>query len=150
MLACQRFKVSDSQLVDKAEHPKFIWSQRWTSMKIVEIDQWYSPEVKTITITQDVGRATYDLQVREFVPVKGDALVRAWKTNGVEKYHDCAPYAIMNMAQTGDEIARFVDNNIENFIQYYIRGDDELLWGTYSMAYQYSKAAEVSRPIYNH
>jgi hypothetical protein len=117
-------------------------------MKIVEIDQWRSPEIKTITLTQDVGGAKYDLQVREFVPIEGDALNRAWKTNGILKAHACTPYAIANMAQTGHEIARFADNQIGIFIEFYINKADKLMWSTYSMAYRYSGIMEVSPLVY--
>ena len=113
-------------------------------MEIVEITQWRSQETKTITITQDVGGSSYDLRVREFIPQEGDSLARTWKTNGVRKYYYCAPYAIVNMEQTGIELMRFVDKNIETSIQYYIDDTHKLFWPTYAMACRQSQFAEVN------
>lgn len=112
-------------------------------MKIAEIEDWRSSEIKTIKLTQDVCGATYDLQVREFVPVEGDSLFRGWKTKGIEKKHACTPFAIANMTQTGLQIAAFAEHNIEKFIEYYIDKDDKLMWNTYCMAYHYSRSTKV-------
>lgn len=112
-------------------------------MKIVEIEEWANPEIKTITVTQDVEGLTYDLQVREFVPVKGDSLFRAWRTNGVERRHAVTNYAIAHMAQTGLEFAAFAEKNIGKFIKFYINRSDKLMWSTYCMAYKYSFDVEV-------
>lgn len=112
-------------------------------MKVVEIQDWRSSEIKTITLTQDVGGATYNLQVREFIPVEGDSLCRGWKTKGVEKRHACTPFAIANMAQTGLQMATFAEQNIDKFIKYYIDKTDKLMWNTYCMAYRYSHVVEV-------
>jgi hypothetical protein len=114
-------------------------------MKIVEIDQWQSPEIRTITLTQDIG-ATYNLHVRKFDPVEGDSLNRAWKLNGTEKAHACTPWAIANMTQTGHQIALFAENHIRTFINFYIKKTDKLMWETYNMAHQYSRTAEVTFP----
>lgn len=113
-------------------------------MKVVEIDEWRSSEIKTVTLTQDVGDATYELQVREFVPVEGDSLFRAWRTKGVEKKHAVTNYAISNMAQTGLLFAAFAEKNIGAFIKFYIDRNDTLMWNTYCMAYKYSFTVEVS------
>lgn len=143
-LPCLRYKICDAQLVDKDSHPKFIWSNRWKSMKIVEIEEWRSSEIKTVTLTQDVEGTTYDLQVREFIPVDGDSLARGWRTNGQEMKHACTNYAIANMAQTGVQMAAFAERNIGNFIRFYIKKNDTLMWNTYYMAYKYSYTVGVS------
>lgn len=112
-------------------------------MRIVEIVDWRSPEIKTITLTQDVGGISYDLQVREFVLQEGDALCRTWKSGGVQYFYDCAPYAIADMHKTGQVIMRLVDNSISTFMGYYVNEDNKLLRDTYSMAYRYMDIAEV-------
>ena len=112
-------------------------------MRIVEIVDWRSPEIKTITLTQDVGGISYDLQVREFVVREGDALQRTWKSRGVEHFYECAPYAIADMHKTGQVIMRLVDNSIPTFVEYYVDEDNKLLRSTYSMAYRYMEIAEV-------
>ena len=112
-------------------------------MRIIEIRDWRSPEIKTITLTQDVGGVSYDLQVREYLPQEGDALQRTWKTGGIQHSYECAPYAIANMQKTGQDIIRLVDNNISTFIEFYVDEDNKLLRNTYSMAYRYMEIAEV-------
>jgi hypothetical protein len=112
-------------------------------MKVVEIEEWRTPEIKTITLTQDVEGLTYDLQVREFIPVEGDSLSRAWRTNGEEKMHAVTNYAIAYMAQTGLEFAAFAEKSIRQFIKFYIDRNDKLMWNTYCMAYKYSIDVEV-------
>jgi hypothetical protein len=116
-------------------------------MKIVEISEWRSPEIKTIEVTQDLGGASYKLQVREFVQVDGDALARSWVTGGVTKYYECPPYAIVNMQQAGVEYMQYVDNNIATAIESEIDETNKLLWNTYSMAFRYSVFAQVSSDI---
>jgi hypothetical protein len=116
-------------------------------MKIVDIAEWRSQEVKTIEITQDLGGASYKLRVREFVPVDGDALARSWVTGGVTKYYECPPYAIVDMEQAGVEYMQYVDNNIATAIESEIDETNKLLWNTYSMAFRYSEFAEVSLDI---
>ena len=113
-------------------------------MKVVDINKWRSQEIKTIEITQDLGGASYQLRVREFAPVDGDALARSWVTAGVTKYYECPPYAIENMEQAGEAYMQYVDNNIATAIESEIDETNKLLWNTYSMAFRYSEFAEVS------
>ncbi len=117
---------------------------------MVEIDTWRSAEVKVITITQDVlGGSTFNIPCREFIPVEGDSLERTWKKRGVTQYYPRAPYAIANMKDTGDAVARFVANNVGSSIKHYINvKNDNLIRSTYSMAYamvfQSNQFAQVS------
>lgn len=113
-------------------------------MKIVEIQEWESPDVKTIELTQDVGGASYKVNVRKFIPVEGDSLERKWTTNGERRSYRCATYAIVNMKETGQQMLKFVEDNITTAIAYYIGDSDELLRETYSMAYKHSESAEAS------
>jgi hypothetical protein len=113
-------------------------------MELIEIDEWASAEIRTITLTQDVGNACYDLQVREFVPKDGDSMHRIWKSKEVQQQYLCAPYAIANMAKTASLFTRFVDANVETFIEHYTDETDKLIRNTYSMAYRYGQIVEVS------
>jgi hypothetical protein len=115
-------------------------------MKIVEIQEWDSSEVKTIELTQDIGDTFYKVNVRQFTPVKGDSLERRWKTNGEPRSYKCSPYAIVNMKETGQQLMKFVEDNIRTFIEYFIGESDELLRGTYDMAFEHSEKAEASTP----
>jgi hypothetical protein len=113
-------------------------------MELVDIKTWESKQIKTISMTQDVAGTSYDLKVRRYIPVDGDALERKWKTNGREQSFKCAPYAIANMKEAGQTLGRFLDSTIEPSICFYIDETDKLLRNTYSMAYRYSVFAEVS------
>lgn len=113
-------------------------------MEVVEIEKWCNAEIKTITLTQDVGDCKYNLQVRKFVPVEGDAVHRTWKTNGEAKTHACTEYAIANMGQTGPQLLNFARNNILRFIYHYIPKEDKLMFETYRMAFSYAQNVTVS------
>lgn len=136
-LPCTRYKITNSSLFDKGQHPQFRWSQRWSNWDLVEIDTWASPEVKILTVTQDVfGGATLKIKCREFIHVKGDSLARTWKKDGQSVQYPRAPYAIANMTETGNEIRSFVANKIGTSISYYVlQKKDALLSKTYAIAY---------------
>ena len=116
-------------------------------MRIEEITRWVNSETKIISLTQDVGSAKYNLQVRRFVPQKGDFLERTWKSEGNEQSYRCAAYAIQNMRAAAEDFSKFVDVNIDTFIAHYIPKDNTLLHETYMMAYKYMHIAEVSLRI---
>jgi hypothetical protein len=142
-LPCIRDKIVQASLFDKGEHPQFIWSRRWKSMKIVDIQNWVSPEIKTIKLTQRFGNTSYELQVRQFVPEEGDSLERRWKSNGIQKSHFCAPYAIHKMEEAARTLKQFVDRNVIANVKHYINDNDGLLYPVYAMALKYSTQAEV-------
>ncbi|KAF2102645.1 hypothetical protein NA57DRAFT_71633 [Rhizodiscina lignyota] len=141
-LPCLRYKVSDALLFDHADRPRPSWSQRWKNMKIVDIREWASDEVKTITITQDVGSSYYNLRVRKFVPVQGDSLCRRWKHNNEERSFQCTPYAIANMREAGHSLLQFAEKTLCESICFYIDETDKLLRDTYAMAYRHSRWAK--------
>jgi len=113
-------------------------------MRIVEIQDWATSEVKTVELTQDVGNAVYKIHVRQFVPVEGDSLERKWKTNGDQLSYKCSPYAIFNMEETGRKLTEFVEDQMKTSIEYFIGESDELLRCTYAMAFEHSEKAEAS------
>ncbi|KAK3115808.1 hypothetical protein LTR53_004485 [Teratosphaeriaceae sp. CCFEE 6253] len=141
-LPCLRYKIADAQLLDVGAHPRFAWTRRWTDMRVVDIAAWASPEIKTISLTQDVGGACYNLHVRQVLPIDGDAFDRSWTTNGIEHTIACAPYAIADMRQTGKDLVAFVDQNMESFILHCTDETDRLLRNTYSMAYRHMNIVE--------
>ena len=113
-------------------------------MKVLDIQNWETPEVKTIELTQGIGGTSYKVQVRRFTPVEGDSLQRSWYTNGERQFYDCSNYAIVNMKETGHQLMKFVEDNMKTSIQYFIGGSDELLRCTYDMAFEHSEKAEAS------
>ena len=113
-------------------------------MAIIEIAEWQSADVKEVAITQGVGGACYNIQVREFIPKEGDSLARHWCNYGVSHSYECAPYAIANMHETAQELVQFVNHNVVAAIEYYIDETDQLIRNTYVMAQRYSAIAPVS------
>ena len=132
-------------LLDHAVCPRPSWSLRWKTMNIIDIRDWESEIIKTITITQDVFDNHYPLNVRRFIPQEGDAIERRWKTNGIEQSFKCEPYAIADMKEAGRTLAQFADNTLESSIRFYIRESDHLLRLTYTMAHKHSSTAEVRK-----
>ena len=112
-------------------------------MKIVDLKVWNSPETKEIKVTQDVGETSFDLTVRQFIPTPADVLHRKWKANGVPMQHECTPYAIADMQESGKELMRHVKTSVEPAISYYIGDSDELLADTYAEALKFSRDSEV-------
>jgi hypothetical protein len=139
-----RKKVTEAKLFAKGHHPQFRWSRRWNSMKITEITNWASSDIKTIYITQDVGDLSYPLCVRQFIPQDGDSLERRWKTRGMDRSYQCTSYAIKNMKEPSENLLVFIDDSIESFINHYIDKSDPLLYKTYLMALQCSDQLDVS------
>lgn len=117
-------------------------------MKIREIEEWNSPIIKTVTLTQDVGHASYSLQVREFVPLPGDSIARSWNTPSGVRSHPCAPYAIANMRGASKVFLDFVNTHMETFLDHYISKDDTLMSKTYQMALNHSRSSQVSTERY--
>ena len=113
-------------------------------MEMLDIDKWASSDIKTITVTQDVSGTSYDIKVREFVPVAGDAMARRWVNDSVEQFFECTPYGIADMREGASVLSDFVDRTMESSLCFYTDESDKLIRNTYSMAYRCSKLAEVS------
>lgn len=113
-------------------------------MKIQEISEWASAEIKTIEVTQGFGNTSYPLEVREFTPVDGDMLEERWNDEGVIKYHRIPPYGIADMQAAARNLAQFIDNSIGQYIIGAVGYSDSLLWHTYMMAFKHSREATVS------
>jgi hypothetical protein len=140
---CLRYKLTDAELLDHELCPRTAWTVRWKKMEMTEISTWASDQIKTISCTQDVMGTKFELKVRRFTPVAGDALARKWKRDGVERTFDCPPYAIASMKEASRVLARFVDRTLSSSIFFYVDETDKLLRDTYMMAYRQSKIAEV-------
>ncbi|KAK0647043.1 hypothetical protein B0T16DRAFT_458907 [Cercophora newfieldiana] len=146
VLPCLRDKVTDAIFLDKGEHPQFIWSARWKSWDIQYLDQadtmmWASASDRTIALTQDIENAFFTLRVREFIPGEGDVLHRSWSTDGVERKHLCAPFAIADMREAADTYQYYMENHVITSINFYMEGTntDPLVQETFRKAYIHSE-----------
>ena len=140
---CLRYKISEISLFAKGDHPRYEWTQRWRTMKIVEIGEWQSPQLKKVDITQDVGGQFYQVEARRFIPRFGDSLERKWTTNGSQMAYQCTPYAIANMEETSTKLENFVKSTLLSSVEHYIDETDSLLRQTYVMAEKLSHFAKV-------
>jgi hypothetical protein len=113
-------------------------------MKMVNITEWASPEVKTVHLSQGFLDSTFELKVKQFIPVEGDLLERDWAVGSTRRACRTAPYAIANLSEAAHEILRFIDKNAISYIKDDLDPSDELIWSTYAMAYKYAKSAKVS------
>ncbi|KAH9896318.1 hypothetical protein F4778DRAFT_262846 [Xylariomycetidae sp. FL2044] len=139
-----RYEIHDTRLLDKGPHPRCSWTLRWRDMNIQEIEVWQSSSVKTITLTQDVGHGTsYDLHVREFVPLDGDCLVSVWDTLAGKMSHAWAPYAIASMRDSSRSILSFVKTHMETYLDHYVSNEDTLLNKTYQMALHHGRTTLI-------
>ncbi len=76
-------------------------------MKMVDVVDWESPDIKTIEVSAGFCRDSLKLRVRKFVPVDGDMLDRKWVDGQVRKTKRVEPYAIVNMASAAREMQRY-------------------------------------------
>jgi hypothetical protein len=112
-------------------------------MVMKDIDTWASDTIKTVTITQDVGDLCYEVGVREYIPYPEDPLARIWKSNGVQMRHPCTPYAIADMQEAATILKSFAEDNVEQFMDYYIDKTDDLLSLTYNMVLKHANNTRV-------
>ena len=114
-------------------------------MDMIDVEQWASPEIKAIEITQDFCGTSYALRVRQFVPLEGDLLEEIWNDNGTKRTHQIPPYAIADMGAAAKTIQSFVDSSMYAYISETVKSDT-LLWDTYLMAFKHMGTANVSDP----
>lgn len=113
-------------------------------MDIVDISDWASDEIKTITISQVYLNAPWTVQVREFVPVDGDLLERRWTSHGVTKSHRIPRYGLADMNETAKMMQWWIDKNIHVYIAGTIKDTDTFFWDTYVAAFRHPNKAKVS------
>jgi hypothetical protein len=142
-LPCLRYKITDASLYREQSSPWQQWSQRWTSMEIRDITEWASPVIKTIRVSHGFGKASYTLEVRQFIPIEGDSLEEQWSDRGIMKKHKLPPFAIADMRKAVITLRRYVDESILDFIGDGIDYENPLILKTYRMAYKHALNAPV-------
>ncbi|CZR55785.1 uncharacterized protein PAC_05673 [Phialocephala subalpina] len=139
---CFRYNVTDASLYRDQELPSyFAFTRRWGSMKMANITEWASPETKLIKVTQDFGKASYELKVKEFIPMPGECLEEAWADGNVMKSRELPPWAIASMEEAADELWRYVDDNIGTYVWACVGNSDSLIRSTFEMVIRYSEEA---------
>ncbi len=113
-------------------------------MELNNIENWYSPEVKTIQITYDYSPRPLALPVRKFKPHDGDMLHRSWKYGGVKKSVLLPPYAIASFEAAEKIYKDYINQDGSQFFASTIDRNNRLLWETMSAAIKASDYAMVS------
>ncbi len=113
-------------------------------MKLKDINNWASTEVRTIQVKSDVCTVPYELSVRKFVPIPEDSLHRAWVDGKVTKFKETTPYAIVNMASTVETMRQYVTTHMFDSVDWILRDADPLIKMTYDFARKHMKRVQVS------
>ncbi|SPQ27182.1 dc7b8959-bb24-4bdd-88c8-e08b8e00ba17 [Thermothielavioides terrestris] len=142
-LPCLRWIITDSSLYREQSKPYQLFSTRWQSMDLVDIDTWASSEVRRIRLSQIYLDAPYEVEVREFVPVEGDMLEEKWTSNGVTRSHRIPRYALADMEKSAAVLQAFIQDNIARYICGTVGQSDELIWQTYFFAFRHAQSAKT-------
>ncbi|AEO71828.1 uncharacterized protein THITE_2031104, partial [Thermothielavioides terrestris NRRL 8126] len=142
-LPCLRWIITDSSLYREQSKPYQLFSTRWQSMDLVDVDTWASSEVRRIRLSQIYLDAPYEVEVREFVPVEGDMLEEKWTSNGVTRSHRIPRYALADMEKSAAVLQAFIQDNIARYICGTVGQSDELIWQTYFFAFRHAHSARV-------
>lgn len=114
-------------------------------MEISDIKEWASTEIRKVKITHGFERASYELELREFIPLPTDMLSQSWTDGDITKFHAIPSYAIADMCKAAGEIGRYVDDNIAHWLVGFVGKSDIIFWDTFYAAFQWSQNASVSR-----
>lgn len=116
-------------------------------MKLKDISDWESPELRTILVQSDVCETPLKLVVRKFIPIPTkDSIHRSWVDHrkGIKKFKITTPYAIVNMRNAVQDMREYVAANVFNCMEYFLRGSDQLIKETYEFARKYMQRVEVN------
>jgi hypothetical protein len=135
-LPCVRYKVTEIRLFKPGRVPGLGWTERWVGMKLTNISEWKSPITRNILTTEGFTSASLELEVREFVPQKGDELERHWYIpGGIRKSVKVPCYAIADINTAQKAYADYINRSGAEFIKGCLENKDELLKRTYSAAF---------------
>lgn len=142
-LPCLRWIITDSSLYREQSKPYQMFSKRWQTMDLVDIEDWASTETRKIRLSQINLDAPYEVEVRKFVPVEGDMVEEKWISNGVVKAHRIPCYALADMKESAVVLQAFIQQSIGAYITGTVGQSDELIWQTYVFAFRHLCKAKV-------
>ncbi|KAL5336518.1 hypothetical protein BJX70DRAFT_280610 [Aspergillus crustosus] len=144
-LPCLRWIITDVSLYREQEMPYQLFSRRWQSMDLINITDWASPEVKTITVSQIYVKAPYNVQVRKFIPAEGDMLDLTWASGPYVRRHRMPQYALADMEGAAETLQWLTSNYVGRYIKDTVGELDLLVWTTYFFAFRYQAKAKPTR-----
>ncbi|KAH6627534.1 hypothetical protein F5144DRAFT_652459 [Chaetomium tenue] len=117
-LPCLRYRLSECTLYRTGKAPGLEFTFRWPVMKLKDITEWESPNLRTVLVKSDVCEVPLKLVVRRFVPIPHkDSVHRSWvdHRNGVKKFKKTTPYAVVNMKNAVQDMRDCAKITAENY-----------------------------------
>ncbi|KAL4953331.1 hypothetical protein BDW69DRAFT_194945 [Aspergillus filifer] len=146
-LPCLRMIITDVSLYREQDKPCQLFSKRWQNMDVIDITNWASSEIKTITLCQNNAEAPYEVQVREFVPFEGDMLELTWVSGNRVRSHKMPQYALVDMESAAKSLKWLTSTYVVQYIVGTVGNLDELIWQTYYFAFRYqAKGKHAMQP----
>jgi hypothetical protein len=149
-LPCLRHRLTECTLYRTGKAPGLEFTFRWPVMKLKDISDWESPNLRTIHVQSDVCEVALKLVVRKFVPIPHkDSIHRSWvdhRNGGIKKFKETTPYAIVNMKNAVQDMREYVSANVFKCMDFFLRGSDQLVKETYEFMRKYMQRVEVGRP----
>ncbi|KAI9710664.1 MAG: hypothetical protein M1820_002497 [Bogoriella megaspora] len=142
-LPCLRYKLTECTLYRLGAEPGLEYTFRWPTMRLKDISTWASLETRKIKISQDLCPQPFEMTVRRFVPIKEDKLERTWTDGNVRKSRPVAPYAVVNMTNAAIDLRRYIDSNVMECMDTFLKDKDLLIRETYTAARRHAQNAEV-------
>lgn len=100
-----------------------------------EIENWASPDIKTIYVSEGYTANSVELRVREFVPQEGDRLQRSWVTEtGETRCVEIPPYALVDLDKARTAYSEYIKTGLVECCKKILGPREKLLWQTYGMA----------------
>ena len=98
------------------DHQKAEW-KRLTNLSGKKSPQTSQSYIE-LRLSQGHSTNTLNLRVQEFDPVESDKTSYPWYDNGVEHFYRCPNYAIADRDHATDQFRRFMDSNVEQYIDH--------------------------------
>ncbi|KAL2826070.1 hypothetical protein BDW59DRAFT_67050 [Aspergillus cavernicola] len=144
-MPCLRWIITDVSMYREQDMPCQLFSRRWQSMEVIDITEWASPEVKTITLSQIYVNAPYNVQVRRIVPMEGDMLDMTWVSGRFIRRQRMPEYALADMEGAANTLKWLTSNHVGQYILGTVGHLDLLIWTTYFFAFRHQAKAKPAR-----
>ncbi|KAL2113315.1 hypothetical protein VUR80DRAFT_4640 [Thermomyces stellatus] len=111
-LPCLRYKITEIR-VSRADDDRgsLGLTKRWHGFDMKDIDDWVTPECRTIQLSLGVCSTPITIRVRKFRPIPGDVTYRCWRDGNVTKKTDIEPYALENIRESAKDVIAYLYNN---------------------------------------
>lgn len=144
-LPCLRYRLTECTLYRTGKAPGLEFTFRWPVMKLKDISEWDSPNLRTVLVKSDICEVPLKLIVRRFIPIPHkDSIHRSWVDHrtGVKKFKKTTPYAVVNMKNAVQDMREYVTANVFKCMDYFLRGSDQWVKDTYEFARKHMQRVE--------